>query len=179
MRILSSARQVFREQLYDQVSLQTVAAHAGVSVQTVLRRFHSKEELFSAVAAQISLVVEGGRDRASVAAVSAAVDAAIADYEQIGDEWLHFMTQEYRTDPICEAVEAGRRYHHAWVERVFGPHLQVLPMHQRRLRLAVLTAALDIYTWKVLRRELGLTRDEVENAVQDLVQRLLPGRSGA
>src|SRR5437764_2573263 len=43
LRILDAARQLFADLLYDQVSLNAVAARAGVTVQTVIRRFTSKE----------------------------------------------------------------------------------------------------------------------------------------
>jgi AcrR family transcriptional regulator len=62
-RILATAQQLFGELLYDQVSLQAVAERAGVTVQTVLRRFTSKEQRFAAVtqwtSQQIRLVVFG------------------------------------------------------------------------------------------------------------------------
>jgi AcrR family transcriptional regulator len=50
-KILESARELFAELPYDRVSLDAVAARAGVTVQTVLRRFGSKEDLLAAVAA--------------------------------------------------------------------------------------------------------------------------------
>ena len=46
------ARALFAERPYDQVSLPAIAERAGVTVQTVLRRFGSKEDLFAAAAHQ-------------------------------------------------------------------------------------------------------------------------------
>ena len=48
--IIAAARVLFAERPYDQVSLPVIAERAGVTVQTVLRRFGSKEELFAAAA---------------------------------------------------------------------------------------------------------------------------------
>ena len=48
--IIAAARVLFAERPYDQVSLPAIAQGAGVTVQTVLRRFGSKEELFAAAA---------------------------------------------------------------------------------------------------------------------------------
>jgi hypothetical protein len=48
--ITAAARALFAERAYDEVSLPAIADRAAVTVQTVLRRFGSKEELFAAAA---------------------------------------------------------------------------------------------------------------------------------
>jgi len=171
--ILDAARRLFGELAYDQVSLQAVAARAGISVQTVIRRFRSKEQLFAAVSAQISAMHKPVRDEVRAGDIAGAIRVLVDTYEIIGDERLHFMTQEARAEPIRVVVDAGRQFHHSWVERVFGDSLSGLPPDGRKQRLAQLTAVLDLYAWKVLRRDLGLTREEVQRAVEDLVTRLV------
>jgi AcrR family transcriptional regulator len=52
--IIAGARTLFAERPYDQVSLPLIAERSGVTVQTVLRRFGSKEDLFAAAAQQRS-----------------------------------------------------------------------------------------------------------------------------
>ena len=47
-RILDATVELFWERLADQIRLEDVAAVAGVTVQTVIRRFGTKEELFAA-----------------------------------------------------------------------------------------------------------------------------------
>jgi hypothetical protein len=42
---------------------------------------------------------------------------------------------------------------------------------ERAQRIAQLIAVIDLYSWKVLRRDLGMSRDETEAAVRDLVDR--------
>ena len=53
-RILDAARALFLDHWYDQVTLEQVAEEAGVSKQTVLRRFGSKEGLFAAVVDELA-----------------------------------------------------------------------------------------------------------------------------
>ena len=48
-RILVSALELFGTRLYDEVSLDEVAAAADTTVQTVIRHFGSKESLFAAM----------------------------------------------------------------------------------------------------------------------------------
>ena len=63
-RIRAAAGQLFGELPYDQVSLQTVAERAEVTVQTVLRRFSSKDDLFAAASEWMTSHIRDERDDA-------------------------------------------------------------------------------------------------------------------
>jgi AcrR family transcriptional regulator len=171
-RILDAARQLFGELLYDQVSLRAVAERASVTVQTVIRRFGSKESLFAAVAQKRSREIREQRDAAPAGDVSAAIRLLVDSYERWGDEQLHLLAQERRAGMLAAAVASGRRYHRAWVERVFAPSLDGLPAQQRKRRTAEVVAVTDLYIWRVFRRDLGLSRPETKAAMRDLVERL-------
>jgi AcrR family transcriptional regulator len=168
-RILASARRLFREIRYDQVSLDNVAADAGVTVRTVVRRFGSKERLFGAVRAERAASHREARDTVPAGNVAEAVRLLVGTYEDWGDEVLHFLAQEKGLAGVTNTVEAGRRYHAAWVERAFSPLLGELPAAVRRRRIGQLVAVTDIYYWKVLRRDVGLSRAEVEASLRELI----------
>ena len=168
-RILAAAQELFAEQLYDQVSCDDVAAQAGVTVRTVMRRFGSKQQLFGAVAEERALTIRSSRREAPVGDVPGAVRNLVGSYEEWGDIVLHMLAQERRIAAVGEAVRAGRRYQQAWVTRVFSPLLGDLPPLVQRRRLAQLRTVTDIYAWKVLRRDLGLGRAEVELALRELI----------
>src|SRR5688500_17173832 len=82
--IRDAAVRLFGELLYDQVSLQAVADRAGVTVQTVLRRFNSKEELFAAAAERMTRQIQGERDVVAAGDVADAVANTIDTYERWG-----------------------------------------------------------------------------------------------
>ena len=168
-RILAAAQELFAEQLYDQVSCDDVAARAGVTVRTVMRRFGSKQQLFGAVAEERALTIRSSRREAPVGDVPGAVRNLVGSYEEWGDIVLHMLAQERRIAAVGEAVRAGRRYQQTWVTRVFSPLLGELPPLVKRRRLAQLRTVTDIYAWKVLRRDLGLGRAEVELSLRELV----------
>ncbi len=173
-RIVAVARDLFAERLYDQVLLEDVAARAGVTVRTVVRRFGSKEQLFALIAADRSRLIRAERDRTLPGDVPGAVGTLIESYETWGDEVLHLLAQERRADAIAKGVRAGREFHRAWVDRVFSRLLGRMPLAQRKRRLAQITAVTDVYTWKVLRRDLGLSRQEAQASIRDLVDQILP-----
>lgn len=168
-RILGAARDLFGEQLYDRVSLDDVAARAGVTVRTVVRRFGSKAQLFAAVADERALANRRARDATPIGDIPEAVRRLVASYEEWGDVVLHMLAQERRTASIGVRVRAGRRYHRAWIEKTFSPLLAEVRPAERRLRLAQLTAVTDVYAWKVLRRDDGLDRAHVETSIRDLI----------
>jgi AcrR family transcriptional regulator len=167
--ILASARRLFGEFRYDQVSLDDVAAQAGVTERTVVRRFGSKESLFGAVGAERAASIRRARDEVPAGDIPEAVRLLVGTYEDWGDEVLHLLSQEHGLAGVTNNVEAGRRYHAAWVEGAFSPLLGELPPAVRRRRLGQLVAVTDIYYWKVLRRDVGLSRAEVEASLRELI----------
>src|SRR5580700_600577 len=168
--VIAAARALFAEQPYDQVSLPVIAERAAVTVQTVLRRFGSKEELFAAAAQQRSGQIRADRE----AAPPGDLTHLAAHYERWGDEQAYLVAQEARVAAIRAITDAGRRYHRDWVARAYGPALATLPPATRRRRLAQLTAVTDLATWRLLRRELGLSRDQTTAAIRELVDACLP-----
>lgn len=168
-RILASARRLFGELRYDQVSLGDVASQAGVTERTVVRRFGSKEQLFGAVGAERASSIRHARDQVPPGDIPEAVRILVGTYEDWGDEVLHLLSQERGLPGATNRVEAGRRYHAEWVERAFSPLLRKLPAALRRRRIGELVAVTDIYSWKVLRRDVGLSRADVEASLRELI----------
>jgi AcrR family transcriptional regulator len=168
--IIAAARALFAERPYDQVSLPVIAERAGVTVQTVLRRFGCKEDLFAAAAQQRSGQIRADRE----AAPPGDLTHLVAHYERWGDEQAYLLAQEVRVEAIRAITDAGRRYHRDWVSRAYAPALATLPPATRRRKLAQLTAVTDLGTWRLLRRELGLGQDQTAAAIAELVDACLP-----
>jgi AcrR family transcriptional regulator len=168
-RILSTATEVFLGRPYEQVSLDDVAREAGVTVQTVLRRFGSKEDLVAA-AAEVGIErVRAARARAPIGDLAGAVRNLVDHYEEWGARVLRMLAQEESVPPFRKVTEAGRRLHRAWVERTFAPWLRISG-GVRAQRLAQLVAVTDVYVWKLLRRDQGLSRSATERTLLELLQ---------
>ncbi|HET9322167.1 MAG TPA: hypothetical protein VFO27_20405, partial [Bryobacteraceae bacterium] len=65
--------------------------------------------------------------------------------------------------------------HREWCELVFASALSGLRHNERARRLAQLVAVCDVYTWKLLRVQSGLTRRQTELALVELVNPLIQG----
>lgn len=172
-RILQATIDLGPEVLSDQATLDDVAARAGVTVQTVLRRFGSKEGLISAAAEEVRGRVEGQRNEAPVGDVAGAVRNLVEHYEEWGDNTLRLLAQEDRHPVIRAHTDRGRVGHYEWVERTFAPFLAKRTGRERERLRAELIAVCDLYVWKILRRDLGLGREQTETALVEMLTALV------
>jgi AcrR family transcriptional regulator len=168
-RILRETLEAYREGFYDEVSLEDIAERAGVTVQTILRRFGSKEELISAAAKAARKSLRSQRDNAPVDDVAGAVGLLVNTYEEHGDRVLRLLAQEDRVAAFRLVTNAGREYHYEWVERVFASLLTRRAGSARERLLGQLIAITDLYFWKVLRHDLGLSREQTTLAISEAI----------
>jgi AcrR family transcriptional regulator len=172
-RILDAAVEVFWELPTDQISLDEIARRAGVTVQTVIRRFGGRNGLLAAGMGRESEKVRRQRDEALPGDPAGAVGVLIAHYELFGDRVLKMLAEEERIPALKAIIDRGRTLHRAWCARVFAPALARLRGSERERRLAQFVAVCDVYTWKLLRRDAGLSRRQTEIAMIELVNPLL------
>jgi AcrR family transcriptional regulator len=172
-RILDAAAAVFWERPTDQISLDEIARRARVSVLTIIRRFGSKDGVFAAAAERGAERIRQQRGAAVPGDVAGAVAILVGHYEELGDSVLRLLADEGRSAPLHAIAERGREQHAQWCERIFAPALTPLRGAARKRRLGQLMAVCDVYVWKILRRDRGLSRAETEGAVIELLQPLM------
>jgi AcrR family transcriptional regulator len=172
-RIARAAAALFLEHAYDDVTLAGIAGAAGVSHQTVLNHFESKEGVVLGVAELLKTETLSARYDATPGDVSGAVRALVGDYERIGDANFRWAAAE-GLDLLAELLDEARQTHQAWLLAMFGEQLPTAPAARRR-GLHALHAATDVYSWKLLRRDLHLSRTETEKTIAALVAGVLEG----
>jgi len=172
-RIVAAAAELFGRLPYDQVTLSAIADGAGVAIQTVMRRFGSKETLFIEVVEARGRLIRAARDQVQEGDVEGAVGNAVESYELWGDVIMHLLEQEPQVAVVRRGAEKGRRYHQAWVRRIFAPLLSSISRGEREVGLAQLVVATDLYSWKILRRDLGLDRRTAERCLRQMVTAIL------
>ena len=170
-RILRAVLDLHLERFHDQITLENVADRAGVTVQTVLRRFGSKDALIAAAANLARAEVHSQRMAAPISDIPGAVDNLLDHYDTTGMSALRLLAQEDRVPQLKEIADRGREFHYAWVEQTFAPFLENRGGRER-LR-AQLIAITDVYTWKLLHLDLGLDRTETRNALIEMIRGLV------
>jgi AcrR family transcriptional regulator len=171
-RLLDAAVTRFTDTAYEDVSLEEIAQAAGVTKRTLLRRYGSKDALFVAAMDRAAHEMMRSRDAAPVGDVAGAVTNLVDHYERWGENRLRLLAQEDRSPVVAENVQGGRRYHWSWVEQKFAPLIGGLAGAARTRRIAALVAITDVYTWKLLRRDLGLSRADTEQLLVELLSKL-------
>lgn len=182
-RILAATVELWRERPMDEVTLQAIADRAGVSVQTVIRRFGSREGVVAACIAEDAADVRLERDRSPAGDVEGALEILLGHYERDGDAVLRTLALEERMAAARTIAEAGRTAHRGWCARVFAPYLPAPGADGHDVRLDAFVAATDVYLWKLLRRDLGRSVNETKLALRALLDGLAglplpPSRDG-
>lgn len=139
------------------LTLNQTASRAGVSSQTLLRVFGSRAALLEAAVNEAWRRVVDQRSAAPIGDVAASVKVLFIHYETYGDRLVQARARESLTPELSPGLHRAQADHRRWVVRTYRPQLA-----RRPEALSPLLAMTDVYTWKVLRRDLELDRREAE-----------------
>jgi AcrR family transcriptional regulator len=165
-RIVDALFELGRERMFPDISLDDVAAEAGVSVQTILRHFESRAGLLQATMDHAIATVNEER-AAPVGDVDVAVAVIVRHYEDRGQTALLMLAQESDRQ-VGELTRRGRAMHRTWVTEVFAPFAG-----PKDPLIDLLVVATDVYTWKLLRLDRGYSRIRTEKLILRMVRSLL------
>ncbi|QZY30282.1 TetR/AcrR family transcriptional regulator [Nocardioides coralli] len=171
-RILDAATELFAELPYSRLTLAGVAERAGVTVQTVIRRYGDKEGLIAAAADRVGEQVARQRLSAPAGDLPGIVENLLDHYDEHGLTALRLLAEEETVAPIAAMTASGRALHRRWCAAVFAPWLSGTTGVERSRRLAQYVAVCDVYTWKLLRLDAGLSRRQTALALTELLEPL-------
>ena len=115
-RILTAAAEAFLEGWYDDVTIAAIAERAGVSGQTVINHFGSKEELATTAYEHVSKEITLRRSEPEPGDVLGALDVLVDDYEITGDAVIRMLALEEKV-PMLGATARPRA---RWSPRLGG-----------------------------------------------------------
>jgi AcrR family transcriptional regulator len=156
-----------------EVTLDAVAARAGVTVRTIIRRFGSRDGLLDAAFHRIAQNIGANRPLPGTGEVEDAAESLTAQYERYGDFVLKMLEQEHDLPVLSDLVTYGRAQHRTWLEQVFAKQLAALDPAERKQRIVELYAATDVYLWKLFRRDFRLTRRQTAETFRNLITAVL------
>ncbi len=170
----------FYDGRWQQVSLQELATKAGVTKQTLLRHFGSKDGLLMQALGQEANRVMGQRMSVPQGDIDGAVANVLDHYEAWGERSLRIGAWLHSGPPLLAGLsQAARQFHYSWIEYAFAPWLAPLRGKARARRRAALIVLCDVQTWWLLSHDLSLKRPEVHSILTDLIRRLLDEPTGA
>ncbi len=174
-RILEAAREHFFPTPYDEVTLAAIARTAGTSSQTLLNHFGSKEGLFAALVERVGAEIEANREAEPADDVRSVVEVLVRQFEEYGDVNARLAALEDRIPAVATALELGRDSHRTWLATTFAADLPSAP-DERRASLDALHVVTDVYAWKLLRRDLGLSRERTAEVMERTLRAVLNHR---
>ncbi|MEA2161374.1 MAG: hypothetical protein QOD66_3754 [Solirubrobacteraceae bacterium] len=171
--LIDAAAEVFFSGRWEQVSLAEMALAAGVTKQTLLRHFGSKEGLLEQMLRYGFDLVRDQRWAAPTNDIDGAVDNLLDHYEQVGERSLVIGSGGGGSQAVAELGDSARQLHYDWVEHVFGAWLERLRANDRARCRAALIALCDVQVWWLWSHDLGMPRAEVRATLVQAIKRLL------
>jgi AcrR family transcriptional regulator len=168
-RILEVVVGLLKTRFRSEIRLEDVAAGADVSVQTVLNAYGSRSALLDVALDGLLPELRAQRLRAEPGDTAGGMAALVDHYEQFGDLVIRNLAEQ--ADP--ELIETGRTGHRQWVQRQFAPQLASVDPTRRRSVVDALVCGCDVYTWKLLRRDMRRSRSDGEATMRAIVEALL------
>lgn len=156
-----------------EVTLDAIAADAGVTVRTILRQFGSKDGIMEAAFMEVGRQIESHRPATAPGDVDAALSALLGQYEVEGDLNARVVAEEHEIPFLHKLLEHARASHRGWLVEVFTPRLSHLPQKEQAQRITALYAATEVQLWKVLRRDLHQSAKETAVVFHQLVRGVL------
>jgi len=150
-----------------------IAARANVALTTYYKHFPSISDLVRACGARGRELIPPP-DPATITALSpdaalripAMVRTLFGHYEA-REPWLYTGRTEERFFP---EIRFGMKHLREWRDAFVRGALA--PARPSRETMAIATALVDFWAWRTLRREVGLTQEEVINTVTETVKRI-------
>jgi hypothetical protein len=83
------------------------------------------------------------------------------------------LAAEPQVPGLAPLIDRGRQVHRDWCRATFAPALTTRRGVERARLLAQLVAVCDVQTWRLLRRDAGLSRRQAELALAELLEPLM------
>jgi AcrR family transcriptional regulator len=171
--LLDAADEELYKDHWRQASLESLARRAGVTKQTLLRHFGSKDGLLVQALGRGAVEVFNQRFSAPSADIGGAVENLLDHYQVWGERSLRIGAWQRGPATLAKLSQLARQVHYNWVEQAFGRWLEPLEEQTRQRRRAALIALCDVHTWWLLSHDLGLSHTEMQATLTEAIERLL------
>jgi AcrR family transcriptional regulator len=171
-RIALAFFECWRNRWFDDITLEEVAQRAQVSLRTVIRQFGGKEGLIGAVVTYVAPEVEAHRT-VKPGDIDAAIERLFDSYEADGESTIRILAQEGRLPAVAPLLARARAGHRSTIDTNFAPWLDPLAPEKRQQALDALVVVMDVYAWKLLRRDMGRSEHDAKAMMLDLVRAVL------
>jgi AcrR family transcriptional regulator len=158
--IMNAMAELWLEVPLSELTLDRISQRSGVTVRTILRKFGSKEGLLRACIEKEGDKFTSKRMQVTPGDLPAILDALLEEYEHMGDALIRTLTVEYEFPTTQGLLRKARQIHREWCANVFDPFLPLKSSDNYETYLSAFIAGTEFYLWKLLRRDLGKSKQE-------------------
>jgi AcrR family transcriptional regulator len=171
--LINAAIDEFFEGNWLKSTLDSLSRKAGVTRQTLLRHFGSKDGLLMQSLMRGASQVRDQRWRTPTTDIAGAVENVIDHYEEWGERSVRIGAWQRGPTVLALFSNAARQIHYDWVEHAFARWLEHFDEQTRARRRAALIVLCDVQTWWTLSNDLGLPRKEIHSILTEQIERAL------
>lgn len=172
-RILAAMVTLWMQKSLTDITLDDVAAAAGVTVRTVIRKYENKDGLVDASIVSYAKDMQLIRNARPHRTWQDAVQALLEEYETNGDAVMRTLAIEHEFPAAARIAQHGREQHAQWCAKEFSAVLPRKNAAGYAPKLLAVRTATDIYLWKLLRRDLGHSLQKTRSVMIQLIQGVL------
>lgn len=171
-RIIDACLELFLEKPLIEISLAEIADRAGVGLQTVIRRFKTKEGLIVAGMLEVARRIDSARTPLAEEPTDpeSVVNLLAEQYEQWYPYTIAHQRQEATMEVLSQFNEIARSNHSSWIELAFADRLKPFPARERKRVHARLVASTSFETWYWLNQRQELSNRETREVMVRMVE---------
>ena len=167
-RIVEAFLKRAESEWFDKIKLEDIASDAGVTVQTVVRKFGGKAGLLDVAHRHMGEAIHRRRN-VTPGDLDDAVDVLTNDYEAAGKLILRLLDQEEMHPVLKPTMDVGRRGHRDWLAGALAGQLAARTPARRQATLDALVVAADIYVWKLVRLDMNRSIPAYKQIVKQMI----------
>ncbi len=171
--IINAFGRLWNQYSIKEITLEMVSNESGVTTRTIMRKFGSKVGLLTESLPILTAQVEAQRKVTKAGDIDAILQALLSNYESMGEAAIRTINLESELEIAREIGRKGRELHRNWCIQMFSPYLPEQNTPEFEIQLNSFIAATEIYLWKLMRKDLKLSREKTLAIFKNMVEGLV------
>jgi AcrR family transcriptional regulator len=155
------------------ITLEMIAKEAGVTTKTILRKFGSKNGLLNESLSYLATEIESERTLTKVGDIDKILEVLLTNYEKMGAAAIRTINLEPELEIARKIGAKGRALHRDWCIQMFAPYLPTEQSVDYEIQLNSFIAATEIYLWKLMRKDLMLSKEKTFSIFKNIIEGLI------
>lgn len=173
LKIIKAFGRLWNQYSIKEITLEMVSGEAGVTTRTIMRKFGSKEGLLAESLTVLAAEIESSRKETKASDIDAVLQALLSNYETMGEAAIRTISLEPELEIARQIGQKGRELHRNWCIQMFSSYLPDPNTPEFEIQLNSFIAATEIYLWKLMRKDLKLSKEQTFEIFKNMINGLI------